>query len=152
MLKTLERCCTYVPVQVATSPQDEMSQDLSRLEFGSNDIDNAMSRLSPFEINRLAFGTIQLDAAGTILQFNEMEGKITGRDPKQMVGKNFFTEVAPCTNTPTFKGAFDRGVKAGDLNVMFEYTFDYVMTPTRVKVHMKKAVAGGSYWVFIKRI
>ncbi len=129
-----------------------MSQGLSRLEFGTADIENVMAALSSHEIDGLAFGTIQLDAAGTILRFNEMEGKITGRDPAKMVGKNFFTEVAPCTNTPVFKGAFDRGVKAGTLNVMFEYTFDYVMTPTRVKVHMKKALAGDGYWVFIKRL
>ena len=129
-----------------------MSQAASWLEFGSTDIENAMARLSPTEIDGLAFGTIQLDHAGKILQFNVTEGKITGRDPKVMIGKNFFTEVAPCTNTPTFKGAFDKGVRGGNLNVMFEYIFDYVMTPTRVKVHMKKAVADDSYWVFIKRL
>ena len=129
-----------------------MSQAASWLEFGSTDIENGMARLSPSEIDSLPFGTIQLDHTGKILQFNVMEGKITGRDPKSMVGKNFFTDVAPCTNTPTFKGAFDKGVKAGNLNVMFDYTFDYVMTPTRVKVHMKKAVAGDGYWVFIKRL
>ncbi len=129
-----------------------MSQAASWLEFGSADIENDMARLSPSDIDSLPFGTIQLDHAGKILQFNVMEGRITGRDPRTMVGKNFFTDVAPCANTPTFKGAFDKGVKAGNLNVMFDYTFDYVMTPTRVKVHMKKAVAGDGYWVFIKRL
>ncbi|WP_281256387.1 hypothetical protein [Arsukibacterium tuosuense] len=33
------------------------------------------------------------------------------------------------------------------MNTMFEYTFDYEMKPTRVKVHMKKAMVGDSYWV-----
>ena len=129
-----------------------MSQILSRLEFGSNDIENVMARLSSVEIDRLAFGTIQLDAAGVILQFNLMEGKITGRDPAKMIGRNLFKDVAPCADTPAFKGAFDDGVRSGALNVMFEYTFDYVMTPTRVKVHMKRALAGDSYWLFIKRL
>ena len=129
-----------------------MSQIASRLEFGSNDIENVMARLSSVEIDRLAFGTIQLDAAGVILQFNLMEGKITGRDPAKMIGRNFFTDVAPCADTPIFKGTFDKGVRSGTLNVMFEYTFDYVMTPTRVKVHMKRALAGDTYWLFIKRL
>ena len=62
------------------------------------------------------------------------EGAITGRDPKAVIGKNFFKDVAPCTNTPAFKGAFDAGVKSGKLSVMFDYVFDYNMKPTKVKV------------------
>ncbi len=128
-----------------------MNQVASWLEFGSSDIENAMARLSPGEIDRLAIGTIQLDAAGTILQFNAM-AKITGRNPAGLVGRNFFTDVAPCTNTPTFKGAFDEGVRTGALNVMFDYVVDYLIAPTRVKVHMKQALTGDSFWVFIKRL
>ena len=129
-----------------------MSVTMGLVEFGSDDIENSMSRLSAGEIDNLAFGTIQLDAAGNILQFNAMEGKITGRNPKQMIGRNFFTDVAPCTDTPIFRGEFDKGVKSGNLNILFEYTFDYKMAPTRVKVHMKKALTGDGYWVFIKRL
>ncbi len=122
------------------------------VEFGKADIENVMAGMSKAEIDGLAFGAIQLDAKGTILQYNMAEGQITGRDPKAVVGKNFFTDVAPCTNTPAFKGAFDAGVKAGTLNTMIEYTFDYEMKPTKVKVHMKKALVGDSYWVFVKRL
>lgn len=122
------------------------------VEFGKADIENVMAKMSVKDIDGLAFGAVQLDAQGRILQYNAAEGAITGRDPKAAIGKNFFTEVAPCTNTPAFKGAFDAGVKAGNLNTMIEYTFDYNMKPTKVKVHMKKALVGDSYWVFVKRI
>ena len=129
-----------------------MSTTLDFVAFGKDDIDNTIARMSAKEIDRLAFGAIQLDGAGRVLQYNQAEGEITGRDPKSVIGKNFFTEVAPCTNTPKFKGAFDQGVKSGNFGVMFEYTFDYNMKPTKVKVHMKKAVVGDSYWVFVKRV
>jgi photoactive yellow protein len=59
--------------------------------------------------------------------------------------------VAPCTNTPKFKGAFDKVVKER-CSVMLEYTFDYQMSPTKVKVHMKPALVGGSFWIFVKRL
>lgn len=103
------------------------------------------------EIDGLAFGAIQLDGTGKILKYNQAEGAITGRDPGQVIGQNFFTTVAPCTNTPAFKGAFDKVVSDND-SVMLEYTFDYQMTPTKVKVHMKPALTGDSYWIFVKRI
>ena len=122
------------------------------VQFGSNDIENKLSSMDKGQLDNVAFGAIQLDGNGKIIQYNAAEGDITGRDPSAVVGKNFFTDVAPCTNSPEFKGKFDEGVKKGDLNTMFEYTFDYEMKPTKVKVHMKKALSGDSYWVFVKRL
>lgn len=122
------------------------------VSFGSENIENALARMSDQDIDKLAFGAIKLDRNGTILQYNAAEGAITGRDPKAVVGKNFFTEVAPCTDTPEFAGRFREGVAKGNLNVMLEYTFDYQMTTTKVKVHMKKELTEDAYWVFVKRI
>jgi photoactive yellow protein len=120
--------------------------------FGKEDIQNVMANMSAAEIDELAFGAVQLDSSGTILAYNSMEASITGRTASDVLGKNFFRDVAPCTNVPAFKGVFDRGVAADDLNTMFEYVFDYKMTPTRVKIHMKKALRGDTYWVFVKRL
>ncbi len=125
---------------------------LTVLEFGKTDIENVMAQLSDSDVDALAFGAIELAATGKILRYNATEGAITGRDPKAMVGQNFFTDVAPCTDTAEFRGKFIEGVRKGDLNVMFEYLFDYKMVPTRVKVHMKKALVGDSYWIFVKRV
>ncbi len=122
------------------------------LKFGQNDIGNVLNDMDTAQIDNLAFGVIMLDKAGNILQYNSAEGAITGRDPKEVIGKNFFTDVAPCTKTDEFYGRFKRGVAAGDLNVMFEYTFDYKMAPTRVRVHMKTAPLGDKYWVLVKRL
>lgn len=122
------------------------------LKFGADDIENSLAKMSDDELDQVAFGAIELDKNGTVLKYNAAEGDITGRDPKAVIGKNFFSEVAPCTFRPEFKGRFDEGVKSGDLSAMFEYTFDYNMQPTRVKVQMKKALSGDTYWVFVKRL
>ena len=108
--------------------------------------------MSTREIDDLAFGAIQLNAQGKILSFNQTESNITGRRKDAVIGRNFFNEVAPCCNKPAFRGVFDAGVAAGNLNAIFDYTFDYVMKPTRVKIHMKKAVADDTFWVFVKRL
>lgn len=129
-----------------------MSAELNTIAFGKNDIENVLGKMSAQDINSLAFGAIQLDANGKIITYNAAEGAITGRDPSAVIGKNFFKDVAPCTNNSKFKGIFDHGVKADDLNTMFEYVFDYNMKPTKVKVHMKKAISGASYWILVKRI
>ncbi|HEX8613999.1 MAG TPA: photoactive yellow protein [Telluria sp.] len=124
-----------------------------RIKFEQDDIANVLSTLSEEQIDNLAFGMITLDRNGTILQYNAAEGAITGRDPKEAVGRNFFDEVAPCTKTPEFHGRFVNGARSGDLNVFFEYTFDYNMTPTRVRVHMKNAPGStDKFWVLVKRL
>lgn len=125
---------------------------LDWIKFGEDDVENKLSSMSGNQIDSLSFGAIQLDCNGKILQYNNAEGEITGRDPKAMLGKNFFEDVAPCTKSPEFHGRFKAGVAKKDLNVLFEYRFDYNMSPTKVKVHMKKALVGDSYWVFVKRI
>ena len=123
------------------------------VKFGSDDIGNQLSKLKDSEIENLAFGAINLDSKGKILKYNKAEGEITGRNPSEVLGKNFFTEVAPCTNSKEFYGKFKQGVDSGDLSTMFEYTFDYKMKPTKVKVHMKKALGDeDSYWIFVKRL
>ena len=125
---------------------------LEVLRFDQDDIDNVLARLTNDQIDDLAFGAIQLDRDGTVLAYSRAEGRLTGRDPKDVVGRNFFTDVAPCTRRPEFHGRFVDGVKSGKLSTVFDYTFDYRMNPTRVRVHMKKALVGDSYWVLVKRL
>ena len=125
---------------------------LNIVGFGKEDIDNVLTKMTAREVDQLAFGAVQLDAKGTILQYNAAEASITGRNQTEVIGKNFFRDVAPCTSTPAFKGVFDKGVREANLNTMFEYTFDYNMSPTKVKIHMKKAISDSSYWIFVKRL
>ena len=129
-----------------------MKKPLEQLKFDKSDIENVIGKMSDKQIDGLAFGAIELDRDGTIIRFNATEGTLTGRDPKAVIGKNFFRVVAPCTATPAFEGVFHAGVRDDNLNTMFEYLFDYQMTPTKVKVHMKRAINGGSYWIFVKRL
>lgn len=122
------------------------------IKFDAEDIENFLSKMSDQQIDQLAFGAIQIDKTGKIITYNEAEAALTGRDPEAVIGKNFFNDVAPCTKTKEFYGKFVEGVKSGALSTLFEYDFDYKMKPTRVKVHMKKALVGDNYWILVKRV
>jgi len=121
------------------------------VQFGAADIENVFARMTPQELDTLSFGVIQIDELGQILLYNATEGEIAGFDAKAAIGKNFFTEVAPCTDQPGFRGRFDAGVRAGNLNVVFEWHLVSNYAPT-VQVHMKQAVCGKKFWVFTKRL
>lgn len=79
------------------------------VKFSADDTENTLARMSEKQLDDMAFGAIKLDGNGTILQYNAAEGDITVRDPKQVIGKNFFRDVAPCTDNPDFRGRFDAG-------------------------------------------
>lgn len=119
--------------------------------FGAGDIENALVNMTQAQLDALSFGVMQVDPTGHIVLYNATEGEIAGYDPKDAIGKNFFTDVAPCTNHPGFRGKFDKGVKAGKLNVVFEWRFTGRNAVT-VQVHMKNAIGGEKFWIFVKRL
>lgn len=122
------------------------------VKFGEDNIENVLAKMSETQLDEVAFGAIELDKTGKILKYNATESEITGRNAEDVIGKNFFRDVAPCTCRPEFKGRFEEGVANGNLNTLFEYVFDYKMNPTKVKVHMTTSITDDSYWVFVKRI
>ncbi|MBC8167897.1 MAG: photoactive yellow protein [Bryobacteraceae bacterium] len=121
-------------------------------QYTAKDIDNVLSKMDNAEIEKLPCGAIQLDKGGKILFYNSAEGKITGRSPASVVGKNFFNDVAPCTKTPAFHGEFLKVVRDGTHQAKFQYTFDYEMKATKVTVQLKKAIVGDTYWVLVNRM
>lgn len=64
------------------------------------------------ELDALPFGAIQLDREGRILRFNEYEANLSNRRAPDTVGRNFFRDVAPCTNVREFHGRFLEGPSA----------------------------------------
>lgn len=114
-----------------------------------NDLEQ-VSGMDDGELNKLPFGAIQLDADGKILSFNDYEARLTGRDPKAVKGKNFFTEVAPCTNVQSFAGRFREGVAKQSLHAVFPYRFDFKMAPREVTVTLFFSAQTRTSWVFVR--
>ena len=102
------------------------------------------------ELDKLPFGAIRLDREGTILSFNQAEVDLSGRKKENVLGKNFFTDVAPCTNVQEFAGKFREGVNAGKLHTMFPYVFDYKMDPRNVWVTLFYSNETDTAWVFVR--
>jgi photoactive yellow protein len=102
------------------------------------------------ELDGLPFGAIQLDRAGTILQFNEYEANLSNRRAPDTVGRNFFTEVAPCTNVREFHGRFAEGMETGELHVTFDYVFAFKPHPRDVRVTLYYSAATETVWVFVE--
>lgn len=120
------------------------------IAFGKDNLDNILAQ-EPHRMESLPFGAVQLDREGRILQYNASEAMISGRNAGDVIGKNFFTEVAPCARGKRFHSEFLLFSRDGKVNTMFDYAFDYKMQETYVRIHMKSTDDGQACWLFIKR-
>ena len=116
---------------------------------GRAEIEHIQS-LGERDLDQLPFGAIRLDADGTILSYNRAEESLAGRKREKVIGKNFFTEVAPCTNVQEFAGKFREGVAKGTLHTTFPYIFDFEMEPRNVWVTLFYSRETQSAWVFVR--
>ncbi|MEM9760969.1 MAG: photoactive yellow protein [Pseudomonadota bacterium] len=121
------------------------------LPFGSDDIDNILQR-EPKRAESLPFGAILVDRRGQILKYNSAESYISQRSAAEVMGKNFFNDVAPCAKGKRFHGEFLKFRRSGQIDTLFDYEFDYKMDRVGVKIHLKSQPDGESCWIFVKRV
>lgn len=108
--------------------------------------------MTPEELDALPQGVIQLDREGKILQYNLYEEKLADMKREETVGRNFFKEVAPCTDVKGFRGLFQAGVAARKLNHTFRHHFSFRKNPTDVQVEMDYSATTDTVWVFISKV
>ncbi|GAC1340332.1 MAG: hypothetical protein NVS2B9_11450 [Myxococcales bacterium] len=102
------------------------------------------------ELDRLPFGAIQLDPQGKVLRFNFYESSLSNLSKEQVLGRNFFKEVAPCTDVREFHGRFQEGVAKKQLLAKFNYHFAFKQNPRDVQVTLFYSDVNQSVWVFVR--
>lgn len=118
--------------------------------FVDNAILNKLGNLTRLEADNAAFGIIKLEADGKILLYNKYESILAGVPIEKAEGKNFFTDIAVCTNNRIFFGRFKEGIAQGNLDLVFNYVFTYKMKPTNVVIHLYYDKISKTNWVFVK--
>ena len=96
-----------------------------------------LDALAPDELDRLDTGVVGLDEAGRIVVFNEGASALWGLSREAVLGRNYFREVVPSTNVPSFLGRFLAGRRRGVLDENFEFVFGRVPGPLRARVCMR---------------
>lgn len=87
--------------------------------------------------HRLPLGFITVDSDGTIVGFNAFETRYSGFGEAEVVGRNFFQDVAPCTSVKEFEGRFRRMAEENVAEVArFRYVFRFKGGQRLVQVSM----------------
>lgn len=122
-----------------------MTADIEQLT--TRDID----KMLPAEFDAMPFGMIQLDRAGVVKTYNAWEAQLARRKPSEVIGKNFFTDVAPCTNVAEFRGQLDALCASGGKSYIFDYDFSFPWGRRRVRVRFV-IESNDERWVLVTNV
>jgi photoactive yellow protein len=107
--------------------------------------------LAPRAVDELQYGVIRLDPQGKVIFFSRAEANQSGFGDRDALGREFFTELAPCMGTAEFMRRVEAAQSAGKLDISFEQVGDFDDAERELRVRMISASAGG-LWVFIERL
>jgi photoactive yellow protein len=122
----------------------------SLITFDMAGLAEAVERLPLDIVDSLPFGSIRLDHDGLVTFYSAAEAKLSGYGSRPALDKAFFVEVAPCMDTPAFRGRIERARAAGKYDLEFGWIGDFSDRSRQLQVRVQPASDGG-YWVFISR-
>jgi photoactive yellow protein len=105
-------------------------QDVPQIDFATLDL--------------LPYGIIVVDEKGTILYYNAREEQIAGRRRADVLGRNFFTEVAPCAQVQEFYDHFQETMSREGWVANFQFRFPFPDQPRDVDISLTSFEKGGA--------
>lgn len=121
------------------------------MSFVDSGLISSLTSLSTSQADGIPYGVVKVDDAGIVQLYNKWEADMAGVAPSAAVGKNFFTQVAPCTNNRLVFGRFKEGITKGELDAEFNYTFTYKMKPTNVTIRLFRDPVSKTNWLFVTK-
>lgn len=94
------------------------------------------------------FGVISMTPEGVVTHYNAAESELSGLTPARVVGKIFFTGVAPCTNNFMVAHRFQN---EPELDAVIDYVFTTRMAPTPVRLRMLRQPGRRGMYLVVER-
>ena len=119
-------------------------------DFEDPELARKVEALPGPQVDELPYGAIRLDPQGIVQVYSETERRLSGSAEHRRLGLDFFAEIAPCMDTPTFRGRIERARASGQLDLEFGYVGDFADRERELTVRVQSATDGG-IWIFMRR-
>lgn len=100
------------------------------------DLLERLENMAPPEIDELQFGVIGFDWHERVTVYNRFESAHAGLDVERVLGRQLFTEVAPCVNNYMVAERYRAEER---LDEQLDYVFTLRMRPTPVRLRLLAA-------------
>jgi photoactive yellow protein len=106
--------------------------------FTDTDLLDRLELADDTELDDLPFGVVAMSKDGTVTSYNAAESRLSGLTSANVIGRNFFSAVAPCTNNFLVAYRFET---ESVLDAMIDYVFTLRIRPTPVRLRLLKQPA-----------
>lgn len=106
--------------------------------------------LSDRALQTLAEPVLKLDAEGRVVEASTAAIDLFGSDRAEVVGRDFFREVAPSALRPGFYGRFRDGVRQGRFQDRFSFVINGARDVVRATVRLSSEGPGRPCWVVLE--
>jgi photoactive yellow protein len=117
------------------------------MKFDDPEILKHLESASAEEIDTLNF-VVRMKADGTVALYNAFESKLSGLDKTNVLGRNYFEQVAPCTNNYMISQRF---LDIPEMDVVLPYVFSFRMKPTTVRLRLLRSASAKSMYLLVER-
>lgn len=117
------------------------------MNFEETNIVEKLISLSDDEVDKLPFGVVKLSEKGLVKFYNKYESELAGLKPSDVLDRNFFVEIAPCTNNYMVA---QRYLDQENLDETIDYVFTYKLSPTRVRLRILRKSSHSSGFFLVQ--
>ena len=127
--------CSLVEAGAANVDTKNITHGICAECYSGEFIDKPLSLLSEEEFDLLPFGGFMLDREAIVVKYNKMEESLSRFDRKDVIGKNFFSDIAPCTQVKDFLDRYQQ-LLASDVADLVQFDFVYMFGRGLVHVNI----------------
>lgn len=115
--------------------------------FDSSRLFETLSGLDADGLDRLDFGVVVMAPDGTVTGYNTYESRLSGLSKDRVIGRHFFSAVAPCTNNFMVSHRFESECPLDDT---IDYVFTLRMKPRKVRLRLLRAPDAPSMFLVVR--
>lgn len=116
--------------------------------FTDTDLLDRLEAADDPALDTLSFGVVAMSDDGTVTSYNLAESQLSGLTPANVIGRNFFSSVAPCTNNFLVAHRFETEPV---LDAILDYVFTFRIKPIAVKLRLLKQTARRRMYLAVER-
>jgi photoactive yellow protein len=95
------------------------------------------------------FGVVAMAIDGKVTSYNAAESRLSGLSPSSVIGRHFFSDVAPCTNNYLVAHRFET---EPTLDISIDYVFTLRMRPTSVRLRLLNQPGHQRMFLVVERV
>lgn len=118
----------------------------SLLPFNEPTLGSWLAGSSQSTLDELAYGVVEMDLAKIVLRYNATESNYSGLPARHVIGRQFFREVAPCSDNRHVAQRYDQS----SLDETITYVFSLRMKPVPVTLRMIKLASVPTMYLLVR--